>query len=101
MNGVDTLAAGTEFIALSSAVDNSGTDLISSTVMSDNGDGTISIVGNWDIAVNDWVEIQYTVAVLSAGFTSGNYTNTVDADWTGQNGSVGTERTYNDTAPAG
>ena len=97
VNGIDTLAAGTEFIALSSAFNNSGTDLTGSTVMSDNGDGTISIVGDWDIAVNDWVEIQYTVTVLSAGFTSGNYTNTVDADWTNQDGPVGTERIYNDT----
>ncbi len=49
-----------------------------------------------------WVEVQYTVTVMAAGFTSGSYTNTVDADWSNQNGSTNpNERIYDDGVSSG
>jgi fimbrial isopeptide formation D2 family protein/uncharacterized repeat protein (TIGR01451 family) len=95
VNAVDTLAPGTEFGAFTNISSSFGA--IADPTMTDNGDGTVSIAGDWDIAVDQWVEIQYTVTVMSAGFTAGNYTNTVDADWTSQDGDDANERVYDDT----
>ncbi len=97
VNALDTLAPGTHFNVLLSALDNTGVDLSATTTMTDNGDGTVSISGDWDIEVGDWVEVQYTVTVLSAGFTAGTHTNTVDADWSSQNGTSNpNDRLYED-----
>jgi len=97
VNALDTLAPGTSFDSLVTAVDNNNVDLSGSTTMTDNGDGTVSIAGDWDIAVGDWVQVQYTVTVMSAGFTAGSYTNTVDADWSSQDGTDPNERVYDDS----
>ena len=65
--------------------------------MTDNGDGTVSIVGNWDIPVGQYVELEYTVTVLDAVFLAPPHENTVDADWSSQDGVSLNERQYDDT----
>jgi large repetitive protein len=95
----DVLPAGVHFTGsfsvASSGIDTSTTDveIISGDVISGE---VLGISGDWDIPVGDWVAVTYTVQVLAAGFTSGTYTNTVDADWSSQNGDQTNERIYDD-----
>ena len=96
VNARDTLPGGVAFNAGSaSAADQDGAAV--PVTVTDNGAGTLTIGGDWDIAVGDWVQVQYTVTVMGAGFTAGTYSNTVDGDWSSMDGSQAGERTYADT----
>jgi uncharacterized repeat protein (TIGR01451 family)/fimbrial isopeptide formation D2 family protein len=96
----DILAAGTDYTTASptalTCTTNSGT--IAGT-LTDNGasltfDG--SPAGSWDIPVGGYIECAYTVRVTSNIFVDSTNTNTVDADWSSQDGSVPDERLYTD-----
>ncbi len=95
VNAVDTLAPGTLFDALT--LTSSSFGAVADPTMTDNGDGTVSIVGNWDIPVGNYVEIQYTATVLDAVFLAPPHENSVDADWSSQDGVSLNERQYDDT----
>jgi fimbrial isopeptide formation D2 family protein/uncharacterized repeat protein (TIGR01451 family) len=96
VNAADNLPDGIVFNAGSaSAVDQGGSSV--AVAVTDDGLGNLIIAGDWDIAVGDWVEVQYTATVMAAGFVSGPHTNTVDADWTSRDGVDPNERNYNDT----
>ncbi len=92
----DILPAGVQFNPGSeSAVDQDGAAV--PVTVTDNGAGNLAIAGDWDIGVDDWVQVQYTVTVLGAGFTAGPHENTVDADWSSMDGSQPGERSYTDS----
>ena len=95
VNAIDTLAPGTRFDGLSGTSSSFGA--VADPIMTDNGDGTVSIFGNWDIPVGDYVEIEYTATVLDAVFLAPPHENTVDADWSSQDGVSLNERQYDDT----
>ncbi len=94
VNALDTLAPGTSFVSYSSVSSSFGA--VADPTMTDNDDGTVSIVGNWDIPVGEYVEIEYTVTVLDAIFLPTPHENSVDADWSGQDGSDPDERVYDE-----
>jgi large repetitive protein len=99
VNATDDLPDGVSFNAGSAtAVDQDGNTVAVSITEPVAGSGNLVIAGNWDIAVDDWVEVQYTVQVLAAGFSAGPHTNLVDADWSSRNETDLNERTYDDTA---
>ncbi len=58
-------------------------------------DGTAS--ASWDIVVGDSVVCQYTATAQPGLYLDGVHTNTIDADWTSQDGGNPNERTYADT----
>ncbi len=55
-----------------------------------------SPAGAWDIPVNGYIQCTYTVTAGSGIYLDGTHTNTIDADWTGLDGSDPFERTYTD-----
>ncbi|WP_457575647.1 SdrD B-like domain-containing protein [Desulfomarina sp.] len=107
VSALDTLPPGLGNFQLESAIyhnTTAGTDTDISPLTSavDNGNDTISFTStdsdSWDVAVGDYIELKYTVEVLGAWFVSGNHTNSIDADWSGRDGSDPDERIYDDTA---
>ena len=100
----DILAPGTSFDHLIHAAFNNGhssTDITGTTMITDHHDGTISFdstaPGTWRIPENGYIEVQYAVQVMGAGFAAGSHTNTVDADWSSQFGTLNpVNRTYDD-----
>ncbi len=96
VHATDDLPAGVVFnTGSATAVDQDGATV--PVTITDDGSGNLTIAGDWDIDVGDWVQVQYTVTVMSAGFTAGSHTNTVDADWSSLDGSQTGERLYTDS----
>ncbi|NWF67574.1 MAG: DUF11 domain-containing protein, partial [Chloroflexi bacterium] len=102
----DVLAPGTDFILSSPAAitctTNFGAGTIAGTI-TDNGatlrfDG--SPAGGWDIPATNpdsYIECSYAVRVLSSVLVNSSSVNTIDADWSSQDGtSSGDERVYTD-----
>ena len=56
--------------------------------------------GDWDIAPGEYILISYSIVVQGAGYVVGSHTNTVDADWSGQDGNQPSERVYEDQVDA-
>ncbi len=66
-------------------------DDIANTLRLSNGED------GWDIGAGGSLTLEYTVTVMSAGFTAGTYTNTVEADWSSQDGTANSqERNYDE-----
>ena len=96
----DILPAGVTYNTASATISDSSGLLSAADVTSSVSGNTVSFSssdGGWDIAVGGYVEIQYTVTVMAAGFQGGNHVNTIDADWSSQNGTDPYERTYDDS----
>ncbi|NWF68265.1 MAG: DUF11 domain-containing protein, partial [Chloroflexi bacterium] len=100
----DLLPTGVDYVGPAAIVctTNFGTGTLDGTI-TDNGaalsfDG--SPAGGWDIPATDptdsYIECVYSVTATSSLFISGTFTNTIDADWSSQNGNVPNERLYTD-----
>ncbi len=94
----DTLAQGVAYNG-GSASCTDGTNNVPVSV-SVNGN-TLTFDGNpagsWDIPVNGYIECTYTATAQDDLYADGSYTNTVDADWSSQDGTPSVERVYDDT----
>ncbi len=93
---IDTLAQGTAFTALLGCTD--GVNPIVSQV-TDNGTELIfdgNPAGDWDINPGEYIECTYTVTAQPSLLMGGNHTNTIDANWSTQNGIDPNERVYDD-----
>jgi LPXTG-site transpeptidase (sortase) family protein len=105
VTALDTLAQGMAYdvgSATCTLYDGSGTSPIAVTVTV--GSGTITFDGNpagsWDIPATNpdsYIQCIYTATAQSGVFLDGTHTNTIDADWSSQNGSQPNERQYNDS----
>ncbi len=97
----DTLAQGVSYNSNSaSCTDGSNNVPVSVSV---NGN-TLSFdgvpAGAWDIPAGDYIECTYTVTAQDSLYVDGDHTNTVDADWSSQDGTPSApdvERVYDDT----
>ncbi len=106
VTATDTLAQGTVYNAGSASCvyKNGSASLVPITVAVTTGSGTISFDGNpagsWDIPVttpNSFIECTYSVTAQNSMYVASAHTNTVDANWSSQDGSNANERVYNDT----
>jgi uncharacterized repeat protein (TIGR01451 family)/fimbrial isopeptide formation D2 family protein len=92
----DTLAQGTSFGTVTSAMIGTS-DVLLGTAVTFNGDGSIDFTNaDWDVAPTEVLTLVYTVSVDSDARVDGTHTNSVDADWSGQDGSQPTERIYDE-----
>jgi LPXTG-site transpeptidase (sortase) family protein len=107
VTALDTLAQGMAYDAGSAACvyDYTGTGSGAiAVIVTDNGDGTLTFSGNpadaWDIPASDpdsYIECTYTATAQPGIFLDGLHTNTIDADWSSQNGTQPNERDYDDS----
>ena len=104
---VDTLPQGVSYDSGSMTViyhdtgSGTSTDITAqSQAVLDAGNGTVTFsstdTDSWDIAQGDYIEVQYTISVLSTAVIGDLHTNTVDADWTSLDGTDTNERLYDD-----
>ncbi|RME51409.1 MAG: DUF11 domain-containing protein, partial [Caldilineae bacterium] len=99
VTAVDALAQGVAFTSLVSCVDQGGGNV--STTATDGG-ATVTFDGNpagsWDIPVGGYIECVYTATAQQSLWVDGNHTNTVDADWSSQDGTSNPQdRVYDDS----
>jgi fimbrial isopeptide formation D2 family protein/uncharacterized repeat protein (TIGR01451 family) len=106
VTATDTLAQGTAYNAGSASCmyKNGSAVLTPIAVAVTTGSGTISFdgspTGSWDIPVTSpasYIECTYSVTAQNSMYINGAHTNTIDANWSSQNGSAADERVYNDT----
>jgi large repetitive protein len=101
VTATDTLAQGTAFTALTGCVNQGGTSVPASatpagaTVVFDS-----SPAGGWDIPATNpdsYIECTYTATAQSSLYVQGTHINTIDADWSSQDGAANPQdRAYND-----
>ncbi|PIE59037.1 MAG: hypothetical protein CSA33_00250 [Desulfobulbus propionicus] len=97
VNFSDTLAPHTTFGGVVSAtIDGLGVSL--GTTGDPNNDGSLITFEDesWDLDPGSVLKLIYTATVNDDAVVDGHYTNTVDADWSSQDGTVGTERVYDE-----
>ncbi len=103
---LDTLAQGVGYNTGSAACTYNYTGVGSGAiaVIVTDGGTSLTFTGNpadaWDIPATNpdsYIECQYTVTALPGLFLDGVHTNTIDADWTSQNGTQPYERNYDDS----
>jgi LPXTG-site transpeptidase (sortase) family protein len=95
---VDDLAQGTEFSVLLSCVRNPGpVDVSPGTVVDTSVPGQVVMSNpDWDLLPGETLSCLYLVSVEDSVYVNGPHINTVDADWSGQDGTPGEERAYED-----
>ena len=94
VNFNDTLAPGTAFDAVQTAAIG-GTGVSLGTTSESAGIVTFSDTA-WDLDPGEILTLTYTVNVTSAALVDGTHTNTVDADWSSQDGAAPNERVYDE-----
>ena len=94
VNFNDTLAPGTSFAAIQSAAIN-GTPVANGTAVAAGSAVTFSD-DTWDLAPTQVLTLTYTVIVESDALVDGTHTNSVDADWSSQDGTDPDERIYDE-----
>jgi len=92
ISALDTLAQGVVFTSLTSCTAPATVTDLGSTVAFEGNPA-----GSWDLAAGGSIECTYTATAGTDLYMNGPHTNTVDADWSSQNGSVSGERVYDDS----
>ncbi len=97
----DALAQGVTFTALQDCTLQPDNTAVLSTATVDVSGSPVTFDGNlagsWDIPVGKAIVCHYTATAQSSLYVDGGHTNTVDADWSSQDGVVAGERIYDDT----
>lgn len=103
VTAVDTLATNTSYNSLVGCLDQLAAPVAITVI--DNG-STIGFDGNpagsLDIDQGNYIECTYLVDVETSIIVDGSYSNTIDADWSSQDGTANSEeRTYDDGVSEG
>ena len=110
VTALDVMAQGVKFDKVNSCSSFDGltsTPINATTAVTEDGSGLDNIVldgdpagtGAWDIlstAPDSYIECVYSGIAQSNLYLDGNHTNTIDADWTSQDGTFAGERVYAD-----